>query len=186
MPERNPIMLSIIFILFFSCGAPMREQPEEGKMSLVAKFVQDEMKKLKSSGVCLVKYLYVEGNEEQITIHEPDWDVELAPFLNLISDKVAGNSYQVDTIIRNGSRMISYSARDSSLLLRNLIVYAGNYGADSLRAVKSSSNIYNSTNDTLWFSVGGRYRISSVNRPRIGKVTAFYLVGVPCETRTSQ
>lgn len=173
---RLILFIGISSLVVSSCTGPSVNTDGAPRVFPLSAFFADQADSLGNANVRLRKTIVTNGREETILEQNPDWKTELQPFISSGIEKPAlAAGYDSS---RSGDWLV-YQAKDLHPAVQRMgIRYAGN-AADSVYIFRRVSNFYYTALDTLQYHTSGTYRISTMNKPVIGKELRFILEGTP-------
>lgn len=166
----------LVLMTLFSCGERKPSESTSASFVNLGDYFTRECTRLETGGYQLEKTLEGSDTTETKLIEDPDWKVELDPFLKAASIKNADMLYRADSSINAGVRQITYHALDSITPLRSVTVYGDTSVPDSVLFIRSVSNMYYQSADTMFYS-GSGYRIHVKSSARVGKDSDFSISG---------
>lgn len=170
---------AVCLTLLFSCRNPVKISDQQPLRFDSEKYFLEQAEMLNNQKAAIFKKINKNNVAEEVHVDNPDWKKELQPFLQIKLNKPAQlNSFFVDTIINNQNTVVIYTAKDDTEELRRMSIYSTGGKPDSIIAIKSASNLYYKSADTISYLGNGNYRINTRNKPRIGKEISFTLEGI--------
>lgn len=174
---RNWIYIFVFFIA--ACQAEKKEAPLKPAFGELEQYFIDETGKLVSSGKALEKILVTNEKMEVKTLKTPDWNAEMRPFLDTFKgNKENTSAYIIDSLQIGVSKILKFTARDTSQEIRNVTVFLHEPVTDSIIINKATANSYYKSTETLVYASPGNFRIQTVHEPVIGKPMNILFVGL--------
>jgi hypothetical protein len=172
---RRILIVVAACFLWASCSGPSKNPDGATRVFPLNAFFDAQADSLRDAHAPLRKTIRTNGRQETIMEQNPDWKTELRPFASSGIDKPALAAGYDST--RSGDWLI-YHAKDLHPAVQRIgIRFAGN-APDSVYIFRRVSNFYYTALDTLQYHTSGRYRISTMNKPVIGKEIRFLLEGI--------
>ncbi|HMT29218.1 MAG TPA: hypothetical protein PKD91_08065 [Bacteroidia bacterium] len=178
---KNKLVLSAIITAIFaiSCQSNRKEIPEGSKLFNLTDYFSGQIKALEKSKTPLTKTILNKGKTETVRIENVDWKTELKPFTEIDLNKPAVYlSYKADSVVNGTKTIIHYAAKDSTPLLRDMMIHMDHHIPDSIIIRKVISNSYVSSDEILKYTGQGNFEIHVNNVPGIGKDIQFVLKAV--------
>lgn len=168
-----------LFSLLISCGGPEKNPVNDSRFFNLNGYFNEQVAELEKLNTPITKTIMHNGKTETITEQNVDWNTELKPFLEIdITLPAHILSYSIDSLVEGNSTTLYYTAKDSTPLLRNIVIKLNNGNPDSIYIRKVISNSYVSSMETMSYFGNGNYELKVHNDPQIGKNIAFELKGV--------
>jgi len=174
--QKHAVFLVLITI-WASCG-PGTNVSEYQRIFPVKAYFKKETAKLSGMDLKLQKSVWYSDSSETQILENPDWNKELKPFLELDLDKpsVATSYDSTRHEYQNGHTLV-YTARDNHPRVREIYIHFTGDIADTISFISGVSNMYYHSVDTLSYFGDGNFRLSSFNKPRIGKEIKLRVTG---------
>ncbi len=176
------IRLSFTFILLsllISCGGSEKNAISDSRFFNLNGYFNEQVAELEKSNTPITKIIMHNGKTESINEINVDWNTELKPFLEIdITLPAHILSYSIDSLVEGNSTTLHYSAKDSTPLLRDIVIKLKSGQPDTIYIRKVISNSYVSSVETMSYYGNGNYELKVKNDPQIGKNIAFELKGV--------
>ena len=170
------MLLACILLLAVSCTEPNAPVAGSETYFSVEGYFESEVARLENGKYGLEKTIEGTDTSETRQLKSPDWKSELEPFSKAVLGKNPALYYSADTLKEGPVQRIIYRARDEGTALRSLSVYGDPGNPDSLLFIRSVSNMYYRSADTMFYS-GTQYRLQIKSEARAGKDTEFHLTG---------
>ena len=171
------------FSLLISCGGPEKKAVNNSRFFNLNSYFKDQVAILEKANTPLTKTIVHNGKTETINEKNVNWKNELKPFLEIdITLPAHILSYSIDSLVEGNSTTLHYSAKDSTPLLRDIVIKLNNGQPDTIYIRKVISNSYVSSMETMSYFGNGNYELKVKNDPPIGKNIAFELKGVAGNT----
>ncbi len=168
-----------LFSFMVSCGGPEKNAEGDSRFFNLNGYFTDQVALLEKANIPITKTIVHNGKTETITEQNVDWHNELKPFLEIdITLPAHILSYSIDSLVEGNFTTLHYTAKDSTPLLRNIVIKLNNGHPDSIYIRKVISNSYVSSMETMSYFGNGNYELKVHNDPQIGKNIAFELKGV--------
>ncbi|MDQ3051720.1 MAG: hypothetical protein M3Q95_12595 [Bacteroidota bacterium] len=172
------LLFSVVYFSVFTGCESRQDVKKISALDDIRNYFDSEIKLLEDSKSTLTKNLDHKGKAEELFIEKPDWENELVPFTETISNQPSMNqAFKKDSVVNGNSRIFHYTANDSSATIK--FVYAAFTGekTDSIVIIKRVSNAYYASTDTLTYYGAGNYLIKAENLPGFGKKIGFVMSG---------
>ena len=167
---KNNLALFLFLMMLTACSTNT-SNVSSGYFS-IAGFLSSEQKSLKAEQAWLLKEVTYEGKKEVQSIHHPDWDQELKPFLESAIDKPASvNAYSVDSTSTPGK--IIYLAKEKKSPVRRMEISYSNQQPHVIHIEFEKSNSWFIHKQELTFTSGEGYHISGEQKMALGKTTRY-------------
>ena len=181
--KQKPALLLVLIITWIGCG-PGTNVTEYQNIFSVNTYFKNETARLSGMDLKLQKSVWYSDSSETQIIDSPDWNKELKPFLELDLDKpsVAASYDSSRQEYQNGYTLV-YTARDNHPRVREIYIHFTGKDADTIMFISSVSNMYYRSDDTLSYFGDGNFRLSSFNKPRIGKEIKLLVTGITAQIK---
>jgi hypothetical protein len=171
------VLTVIILMLMAACGERENNRSNiKGEYFDIQEFFRNEAASLSDKSLSLDKRLIREEETETLKVINPDWLNEFSPFLEVDINKPAyRGAFLIDSLRKQDSLTLYYQSIDSETPVNNIKIFMVGDTVKELRIVKSVSNIYYKSTDTLEYFRSGNYRIRVKSKPRAGRKIEFVL-----------
>lgn len=166
--------INLVFILFLLMltGCSTNTSTVSSGYFSISEFLSSEQKSLINGNAWLIKEITYEGKKEVQSIHHPDWEQELKPFLESEIDKPASvNAYSVDSTSIPGK--VIYIAREKKSPVRRMEISYSNQQPHIIHIEFEKSNSWFVHKQELTFTSGEGYHISGEQKMALGKTTSY-------------
>ncbi|HET6244389.1 MAG: hypothetical protein H0V01_07835 [Bacteroidetes bacterium] len=153
----------VVFIVFlFSCCDFLEIAPKvDQKHFDIPGFFIEELKRLNETENPIIKEISKDEEREDKIIKTPDWQKELAAFIDVDINKPALiNSFTVDTIVVSGdSYEIYYNSIEESSTIRNISLLYENNSCTFVKIEKNNTNALFSSKQYMQYTKKSGYSI---------------------------
>lgn len=166
-----------VLLFFVSAGCKNSNDSSEIKNKLfdISAYFSAEAQRLQSLNASLEKTLIKNNISEKLIQKNPNWQLELKPFMESGLNKPAiANSYKIDSVLIGNSLKVTYAAMDSSAPVKNVILYFSDTKPDSIIILKATNTIYYTLSEELRY-YRNSYFINASTQPKAGKAIKFSL-----------
>ena len=179
MKYSEIFVLLLFCLLLIACTGNLQPVLNSKEYYNIENYFMKEAEELTEHNVGIVKIMFKDDTSEKLTNTSINWFTELKPFMDIALNKPAlANAYHVDSILSNNRKVLHFRAKDANPFLQNLKIVFTNHKPDTVVAINRASNMYYRSVDTLSYFGNGSYRISSWNKPRIGREVSFVLEAI--------
>ncbi len=162
---------------FAGCGN-RQDSKRISALDEIQNYFDSEIEILKASDYTLTKNLDHKGRAEELVIENPDWEKELVPFTETLANQPSMlQAFIKDSAVQGNSRIIQFTANDSSATIKFLHAAFTGEKTDSIVIIKRVNNAYYASTDTLTYYGKGNYLIKAQNLPGLGKKIGFVMSG---------
>ncbi len=160
--KRHPRLLLLIGILVFCLASSCQKPTPENQATYfdLTAFLDNEVRRLNADSFFVRRHSVIGERREIQPSAWVDWSKELALFYRCdINKQSFQGRYQVDTMVVNTQKRITYQATDSLLHTQLLEVTWEGDKPISIRIVSRTSDFFSSTRQELFLAPMQHYRI---------------------------
>lgn len=170
---KNTLLFLILILVLSSCSNSPSERLS-GYFS-ISNFLSAEENLLKKNKLWLLKEVTYEGKKEVQSIHHPDWDQELKPFLESAIDKPSNvNAYSIDSITKPGT--VIYLAKEKKVPVKRMAISYTDNKPQVIHIEFEKSNSWFLHKQNLTYTSGKGYQIEGEQKMALGKTTKYTIV----------
>lgn len=153
---KTPALLYLT--LFLSCSSSV--ESDEPVFFNIKSYISNQIGQLQTQHAALQKTVMNKGKEETKVISQPDWSKELQAFMECDLNRPGwSNSYKTDSIRRDSTLTIRYTAMEPKLRVRKLEIIQLNGDVQEIKAECLQANTWFTARQQLYFSSGKGYGI---------------------------
>lgn len=171
--------LILCLSLLTSCSPHEKKVKDNSRFFDLKTYFADQIALLEKENVPVSKTIVNNGKMETVHIQNVIWENELRAFMEIdITLPAHILSYSIDSMVSGNLTTYQYHARDSTPLIRDIIIKTNNGIPDTIYIRKVISNSYTYSEEIMRYFGNGNYELQVINEPQIGKKIAFELKGV--------
>jgi len=152
--------IAIFSCLFFvACSSEVKVEQMESYFDF-PEFLRGEITLLQQNKAALVKILRTDNRRDSIIEQNPDWQKEFQLLMNLNINKPANiGKYEITQTSCAEFNCTTYQAKDSSLLIRRLLITEGNNGVEAVEVFKDDHAMFLDNSILLYYYRGKGFNI---------------------------
>ena len=155
------LVVGVVFVFLFnsSCRNPETINSTQNYFSLHDFFKEEELR-LASAKVILKKVNQLQLTKDSTLVQNPDWQKELALFVDADMNKPAWkNSFTIDSIKNDSSLILTYTAIEKKITIRRVVISFVNQKVKTIQIKKANANFVYTSNQNLWYTPKSGFKL---------------------------